>query len=366
MMTSLFEHGLFSATLAEGGALRDFIFGTGGSGHHSETVEETFIWIFWIALFFFVMLMALTALWSFQYRRRGTPVALVSSSHNTVLETMWTVIPLGILAVMFFKGFKGYLDMVVSPAGAIEMDVRAAKWDWRIIYPNGAESTDRVKLGSGKESPIFYMPAETPVKLKMISSDVIHSFFVPDFRGKFDVMPNRYTYYGFNSGAIKGDKKLTEGPFAGTPYEDHWLFCAEYCGDSHSEMAAQIRLVPRDAWTKIVDSFNGAGLTPPEKGKRIYTIQCASCHTVDGSKNTGPSWKDIFGKTETFTDGSTAVVDEQYVRESIYEPAKKLVAGYGPQMASFKGILSEDDVAAIIEYMKTISANYKPAGGDKK
>lgn len=365
MMTSLFEHDLLSATLAEGNALRDFIFGTGGTGHHAEMVEETFAWIFWISAFFFVVLMGLTVLWSVQYKRRATPVALVSSSHNTVLETLWTVIPLGILAVMFFKGFQGYLDLSVAPAGAIEMDVRAAKWDWRIIYPNGAESTEREKLGSAKEIPIFYMPAETPVKLRMVSNDVLHSFWVPDFRGKFDVMPNRYTYYGFTSGPIKGEKKLEAGPFAGTPYQDHWLFCAEYCGDSHSEMAAVVRMVPRETWAKIVDSWSGAGLTPVEKGKRLYTIQCASCHSIDGSKNTGPSWKDAFGKTETFTDGTSGVVDDAYVRESIYEPAKKLVAGYGPQMASFKGILSEDDVAAIIEYMKTISVNHKPAEGQK-
>lgn len=366
MMTSLFGHGLAHPTLAEGGALHDFIFGTTGSGEHAAIVDDTFIWIFWIAAFFFVLLMTLTVLWSIQYKRRGTPVALVSASHNTVLETLWTVIPLGILAVMFFKGFEGYLGLAIAPAGAIEMDVRAAKWDWRIIYPNGAESVDRDKLLSGKEIPIFYMPAETPVKLRMISSDVIHSFYVPDFRGKFDVMPNRYTFYGFTSGPIKGDKKLQSGPFAGTPYEDHWLFCAEYCGDSHSEMAGLIRLVPRDVWAKIIDGFSGAGLTPAEKGKRIHTIQCASCHTVDGSKSTGPSWKDTYGKTESFTDGSTALVDDQYIRESIYEPSKKIVAGYGPQMQPFKGILSEDDVSAVIEYMKTISANYKPAESEKK
>ncbi|MBL8761963.1 MAG: c-type cytochrome, partial [Phycisphaerae bacterium] len=167
-------------------------------------------------------------------------------------------------------------------------------------------------------------------------------------------------------GPIKGGATLTDGPFPGTPYEDHWLFCAEYCGDSHSEMAGIIRLVPRDVWAKVVDGWSSAGLTPVEKGKRLHTIQCASCHSIDGSKNTGPSWKDVYGKTETFADGSSGVADDQYIRESIYEPAKKLVAGYGPQMQSFKGILSEDDVAAIIEYMKTISVHAKPAEGEKK
>ncbi|MBL8761185.1 MAG: cytochrome c oxidase subunit II, partial [Phycisphaerae bacterium] len=246
MMSSFFEHGTVNAILAEGGALHEYIFGTRGSGDHTAQVDATFLWIFWVAAFFFVVLMGLTLLWSIQYRRRGTPVAPVSSSHNTVMETLWTVIPLGILAIMFFKGFKGYLEMSIAPAGAIEMDVRGAKWDWRVIYPNGAESTARARLGSGKEIPVFYMPAETPVKLRMISSDVLHSFWIPDFRGKFDVMPNRYTSYSFTSGPIKGGATLTDGPFPGTPYEDHWLFCAEYCGDSHSEMAGIIRLVPRD------------------------------------------------------------------------------------------------------------------------
>lgn len=366
MMISESGNGVFAgATLGEVGPLQKFVFGGSGSGPHAATVNETFWWVFWISLAFFVLLMGLTVLWSVQYRRRGTPVAEVSASHNTILETMWTVIPLGILAVMFFKGFQGYLELAIAPAGAIEMDVRAAKWDWRIIYPNGAESTERFQLKSGKEIPIFYMPAETPVKLRMISSDVIHSFYVPDFRGKFDVMPNRYTSYTFQSGAIDSATKVEKGPLAGMPYEDHWLFCAEYCGDSHSEMAGVIRLVPREAWLKVVDGFSGAGLSPAQKGKRLHTIQCASCHSVDGTKNIGPSWKDIYGKTETFTDGSSALVDDQYIRESILEPGKKIVAGFGTQMQSFKGILGEDDIAAIIEYMKTISVHAKPADAGK-
>lgn len=329
---------------------------------HAPPVDSLFMLIFWISTFFFVVLMALMVLFVVKYRRRPGVPAPVSASHNTILELAWTIIPLAILAVFFFKGFWGYMDRAVAPGQSIELNLEASKWVWAVTYPNGESTPETVHLGAS-DIPVFYVPAETPVMMKMSSKDVMHSFWVPDFRGKFDVFPNRYTNYWFRAnqpppGAQTLEYKDKSGRY---PYEDHWVFCAEYCGDKHSEMAAIIRVVPYAAYRKVVyDEWAGAK-PPVEVGKIIFKTKCASCHTVDGSKNIGPTWKDMYGHAVQFNDGSglseeqmTGAGFDNYVRESIIAPAAKVVAGYPNQMTSFAG-MSEVQINGIIAYIKSIS-----------
>ncbi len=335
-------------------------------GVHGNDSDELFMDIWWLSVFFFVVLMVLMVYWTIKYRRRSGTIAQPSASHNTPLEVAWTVIPLGILAVIFFRGFHGYMNHAVAPAGAIELDLQAQKWDWLVTYPDGETSPVKKRVGD-KDVPIFVVPAGVPIRMKMHSIDVIHSFWVPDFRGKFDVMPNRYTSYWFQADQPNPDPtnvpmKLSDGTEF-TAYEDHWIFCAEYCGDSHSEMTGIIRAVPEDVYKKVLKGWGTDGLSPVELGKRMWATRCSSCHSNDGKTGTGPTWQNIYGHEVEFTDG-TKLTGEQlsddveyanYLRESILYPSKRIVKGYPNQMASFQGLLDEKQIVGIIAYIKTLS-----------
>lgn len=350
-------------TLGQKG-LEDVFFRPGSAADvHSAETDGLFLMIFWISTFFFVMLMVLMVIFVVKYRRRPGRIAPSSASHNTILELAWTIIPLMILAVMFFKGFWGYMNRVVAPGTAIQLDLVAQKWNWTVTYPNGESSPETLTLGASDNIPVFYVPANLPVMLKMTSLDVMHSFWVPDFRSKFDVFPNRYTNYWFTAQAPgPGAATLEHKDGTRFPYEDHWLFCAEYCGDKHSEMAGIIRVVSETDYKKIVYEAWGAAKPPAEIGRTIWKTRCASCHSVDGSRNIGPTWQNLYGHEVAFTDGSvrsaedmSGVAFDNYVRESILAPAAKIVAGFPNQMSSFAGQLSEAQINGVIAYIKSIS-----------
>lgn len=339
-------------------------------GQHSDWL---FFWIFAISTFFFVLLMALMAYFTLVYRRRPGAAPQRSAAHNTMLELSWSVIPTILLVWFFFEGFWGFAGAAVAPSNGPELMVTGKKWAWTVLYPNGAVSpettaaraiadgsTVTIKDGDPKaalESPIFVVPAKTPVRLKMISEDVLHAFWIPDLRVKFDVVPNRYTTMWFDTLSIEGNNRLPDG----TPYQDHWVFCAEYCGTNHSEMYAVIRVVPPDAYTRIIEAWNKPTGTPAERGEKLYKIKgCNACHSVDGSKNVGPTWKDLYGHEVKFTDGTTlaeadmtGVNFDNYIRESVFAPAKRIVAGFPNQMQSYQGKITEEELSYLIAYMKS-------------
>ena len=176
----------------------------------------------------------------------------------------------------------------------------------------------------------------------MSSVDVIHSFFVPDFRVKKDVVPNRYTVVWF------------EAPEPG----EHVVFCAEYCGDGHSRMLSKVKVVDRaefDAWVAEQKAASG-GLSSAERGAKLFKSKgCTGCHSTDGSPMLGPTMKGLYGKQEKFTDGTTAAVDDNYLRESLMVPAAKVVEGFAPQMPPYQGQLDDDEVNDLIDYIKSLS-----------
>ncbi|MDX2131684.1 MAG: cytochrome c oxidase subunit II [Planctomycetota bacterium] len=330
--------------------------------------DEMFIWLWWFCVVWFVGLMALMAYWVVKYRRRPGKIAPMSPSHNTRLEIAWTVIPSLFLVYMFFKGFKGYIGQLLAPGDAIVMNVTGAKWYWQLTYPNGAESPATARPGA-KDIPVFYFPAKTNIQLKMQSKDVLHAFWVPDFRVKQDVIPNRFTTLWFNAegpgpGAAvhptpsegSAEAKRTDViALAGVPYTEHILFCAEYCGTEHSEMAALIRIVPDDAYRRWVEAI-GTPSDPVELGRKQWRLKCASCHTIDGSPNTGPTWLNAYGATHEMTNGEQVTVDDAYILESIMEPSKRVVKGFeNGNMPSFRGLLTPTQVDGIIQFMKSIS-----------
>lgn len=324
--------------------------------------DGLFMMIFWFSAFFFVLLMGLMVFWTIKYRRRPGVPAPTSPHHNTPLEIIWTVVPSSALLVIFLFGFQGYLDKMVAPPQALELRVSGYKWAWDVAYPSGVRSTEVQYLEEsedgtlrGNEYPIIYVPEDTAVSLRMSSQDVIHAFWIPAFRTKVDVYPNRYTGYTFHTPKVGSDETVWDGKDEkDIPGIDMWVFCAEYCGDDHSRMAATIRVVPQEIYEAKLQSFESTG-DPIIDGMNIHKIRCATCHTLDGTPGTGPSWLNLYGSEGKMADGSTVTKDPNYIRESILVPGAKVVAGYPASMPPFQGQLDETQLDAVIAFMRSIS-----------
>ncbi len=296
----------------------------------TDFVDPAFNLFFWISIFFFGIICFLIVLFTFKYlRRRPEQLASAQITHNLKLELTWTLIPLVIVMALFFVGIKGYFKMRVPPSGFMQVNVTGQKWSWSFAYPSGAVNDTLV------------VPVNTPVKLVMTSKDVIHSFFIPAFRTKADVLPNRYHALWFQA--------TRTGVF---PVE-----CTQYCGTSHSYMWTAVKVVDPDNYKAWLDNASdpAKGKTPAEFGALLYTKRgCSACHSIDGSRIVGPSWKGIFGRQENCGPAGMVMVDEAYLRESMMEPAAKVVNGYQPVMPTYKGVLTDREVDAITAYIKTL------------
>ncbi|MDF1544283.1 MAG: cytochrome c oxidase subunit II [bacterium] len=296
----------------------------------ASDVDALFNFIFYASAVFFSIVVGLSILFVIRYRRRGDEPATSQVAHNNLLEIVWTVIPTILVLIVFFWGFKDYVRLYVVPHDALEIKVTAQKWFWSFDYAEGASSVNELVV-----------PVGHPIKLLMSSKDVIHSFAVPQFRIKMDVLPNRYTVAWFEA--------VDTGSYN--------IFCTEYCGKGHSEMLGTIRVLPAEesaAWIEA-NSNMGKGLSLEEFGAMLYKKKaCVTCHSIDGSKNTGPTFKGTFGSQEKLKDGSSVIVDENYIRESLLNPKAKVVEGYEPVMPTYQGILKDRQVDALIEYIKTL------------
>lgn len=331
----------------QGGPLEQTIFRTSGQNVQAVMTDGLFLLILWFSVFFFVLLMGLMIYWVIKYRRRPGVPAEVSASHNGPLEIFWTVVPSSALLVIFLAGFQGYMTKVVAPTNAIQLNVSGIKWDWSITYPNGEQSAYSLPMGTKPAVKIFVLPEDTPVQLLMQSRDVIHSFWVPDYRTKMDLYPNRYTTYTFQTEKLNPDEL----------YRDHWIFCAEYCGNSHSEMYGIFRVVSRENYDRILADWNTGNLSCEDLGKFVYQGNCVSCHSVDGTRVIGPTWLGSFGTTRALEGGGQAVIDENYIRESILYPQAKRAAGFeGQVMTSFLGQLTDQQIEGVICYIKALAA----------
>lgn len=296
----------------------------------AAAVDRIFDLILWIAVFFFVLIVGLMVLFVVRYRRReGREDAEKSALHNTALEITWTVIPILIVIAIFAWGFKAYLDMNVAPANSYEVLVTGQKWKWLFTYPNGHVDEN------------LHVPVDVPVRLVMTSEDVIHGFYVPAFRLKRDVVPGRYVRIWFR--AVKTG--------------EHQIYCTQYCGTGHSDMWAKVVVHEPggfERWLEEASDFLKR-MSPAEAGERLYrTRGCAQCHAVNGTVGTGPTLSKLFGHQVALEGGKTVVADENYVRESILEPQAKVVLGFQPVMPTFKGHLTDQEITAIIEYLKTL------------
>jgi cytochrome c oxidase subunit 2 len=263
-----------------------------------------------------------------KFRRTSEDQKTPHISHNSTLEFLWSFIPFLVFMAAFVWGWIVYMGLRTMPEDALEVQVQGQKWSWTFTYKNGRS------VGSE-----FYVPVHQDVRLVMASSDVLHSFYVPAFRYKQDVIPGRYTSIWF-----RAEK---EG--------DYQVFCAEYCGDGHSAMMAKIHVVPRSKFEEWLGNEPYKGLAPAQIGQNVYTSRCIACHDLTDQRKVGPGWKGIWGKQEQLEGGTSVVVDENYVRESIVDPNAKIVLGFPKGvMPTFAGQLSDQEIMGVIEMMKTL------------
>lgn len=323
------------------------IFGEQGASQFARDTDGVFMWIFWFSTFWFVLLMGLMVFWVIKYRRRPGVPPQRSSHHNTPLELAWTILPSIFLGYMFYVGFQGYINNLVAPTNAEQIDVMGQKWSWSITYDNGAAPPEKMLIGR-MDSPIIYVPVGRPVQFRMTSKDVLHSFWIPDFRFKLDVLPNRYSSFWIEA----------EEP------GDHLLFCAEYCGDSHSEMAGMIRAVPAAEYDALKAKWLEEQQSgPPDvMGKFLAEGKggCIACHSVDGSAGIGPTWLNAWGYEVELADGTSIPADDpdawdNYIRESIINPNAKVHKGFAPVMTPFPNVFSDEELGYLIAYIKSLS-----------
>ena len=318
-------------------------------GASANVAHHDFMWSFilWTTIIFSVIVIGLMGWFLIRYRARSEdepdPTNVVT--HSTTLEITWTVIPTCIVLVMFTLGFRGFLESTVAPPSAETVKVNGIMWSWSFTYPNGTVTPD------------LHLAKDRPVRFDLVSGDVLHSLYIPAFRLKKDVVPGRINSYWV--------EPTEEGVYE--------LFCAEYCGQLHSQMGAKVFVYDEsdydDALSKFGDLYTDFVTGEPrpleDAGKAIWAARgCQGCHSINGAAGTGPTWKGLWGAERQFTDGTSAVADENYVQESIYYPQRHIVQGYRNAMPSYAGQLTDKDVSAVIAFLKILADTGDGAGGE--
>ena len=291
------------------------------------------------ALYFFLLGMTVTGLvlvgailvtFSLRYRKAVHPVA-TQIEGSTLLEATWTIIPLGIFLVAFVWGALLYFRIYTPPVNSMNIYIVGKQWMWKAEHPGGQH-----------EINALHVPTGQPIQLTMISQDVFHSFSIPDFRIKREVIPGRYSTVWFE---------------ATTPGTYH-LFCTQYCGTNHSAMIGEVTaLSPADykKWTQ--ESTSGMSLA--QNGERLFaSMGCNACHNGTAAAR-GPNLAGVYGSKLTLTNGAQVLVNEAYLRDAILNPSQHVTAGFAPIMPTYQGQISEDGLIDIVEYLKTLNTNYR-------
>ncbi|MCC6466250.1 MAG: cytochrome c oxidase subunit II [Planctomycetes bacterium] len=296
--------------------------------------DFTFFLILGVCAVFFFLITGASAWFVLKYRKRAGHKEQATSTHNTTLEIAWSAIPTVLLMVFFGVSTYWYWHMVNPPMNEKSLDVavEGRKWKWWFEY-KGEPFKSPARVAD------LYVVKDTPVRLSMVSPDVIHSFFVPAFRVKQDVVPGRINRLWF--------KPTQVGTFR--------LYCTEYCGQDHSEMTAWVHVFETEAEMvqAVIKAADTKSIPPEELGPRLYAENCASCHSKDGKAGLGPTFKGLLGSQREFEGGTTATADEAYVRESLSDPKAKVVKGFNPVMPEFKQ-LQAHEVDALILYLKSL------------
>jgi len=307
-------------------------------------VDALYFFLIAVSTFFGLLIACLILAFAFRYRRRKENLEATQIEGSLALEGLWTLIPFCIAMVIFVWSASVYFAIARAPEDALEVFVVGKQWMWKLQHMEGRREINEL-----------HVPVGRPVKLTMTSEDVIHSFYVPAFRVKADVLPGRYTMVWF------------EPTKPGT----YHLFCAEYCGTEHSQMIGKIvAMEPADyqAWLTVRDTsvklgegpVDMSGLPPAVRGAELFKRNgCTTCHAVTASDHpasmTGPPLYGVYGRRVSFEGGREAVADETYLRRSILDPTADVVRGFKPMMPTYKSRLSEEDVLALIAYIKSLA-----------
>jgi cytochrome c oxidase subunit II len=296
-------------------------------------VDGLYIFLIAVTAFFSLLIGTLVVVFAIKYHRRSPDEVATEVHESGVLEIVWTLIPFGLVLVIFAWGTSVYFRITRPPANAIDIYVTAKQWMWKLQHTDGR-----------REMNELHVPVGVPVRLTMASEDVIHSFYVPAFRFKRDVVPGRFSMAWFE---------------ASKPGKYH-LFCAEFCGTRHSNMIGWVYVMkPADYQAWLAGGAPGESLAVAGS-KRFVEHACNTCHgDVPGAR--GPSLAGLFGKEVHLASGQTVVADESYIRESIVNSQAKLVAGYPPIMPTFQGLISEEGLLQLVAYIKSLSSA-PPAG----
>jgi cytochrome c oxidase subunit II len=290
-------------------------------------VDALYFFLLAVSAFFVVLIAVMILFFAVKYRRRsenehGTPI-----HGGLILETVWTIIPLGLALVMFVWSADIYFQAYQPPKGnSISVYVLAKQWMWKFQHMDGQREINEL-----------HVPVNQKIKLIMTSQDVIHSFFVPDFRIKMDVLPGRYRTLWFQA----------------TEPGTYHLFCAEYCGTGHSRMVGQVIVMkPADYQAWIAGGVGNDTLAAA--GEKLFTdLSCITCHNAESGAR-GPVLNGLFNQKIRLQSGQTVVADDAYLRESIMDPAAKVAAGYQPIMPTYQGLVNEEQLLELIEYIKTL------------
>ena len=303
----------------------------------AKRVDALYGFLVSVSGFFAVLIAVLVVTFAIRYRRRS-PGDRPAPIHGSLrLELLWTVIPFGLAMVMFSWGASVYVSMARPPDDALTVFVVGKQWMWKLQHVEGRREINEL-----------HVPVGRAVRLTMTSEDVIHSFFVPAFRIKQDVIPGRYTTAWF------------EATKPGT----YHLFCAEYCGTQHSGMIGQVVVMEPAEYQAWLSGGAPTGSMASKGAALFEQLGCITCHRGD-SGGRGPQLAGVFGKPVRLQTGESVVADESYLRESILNPQAKVVAGFQPIMPTFKGLVSEEGIMQLIAYIKeqgTVSGEQAAAG----
>jgi len=298
------------------------------ASEQAAQVDGIYFFMVAITAFFSLLIAILIVVFAIKFRRRNDDEIGVAIHGSLALELLWTFIPLGIAMVMFAWGAKVFFDLYRPPAGAMEIFVVGKQWMWKAQHADGQREINEL-----------HVPIGRPVKLIMGSEDVIHSYYIPAFRVKADVIPGRYNSLWFT---------------ATKPGRYH-LFCAEYCGTKHSGMIGWITAMePADyqAWL----AGGPATASPVAAGEKLFNdLACNTCHQ-SGPQGRAPVLAGLFGKQVELQGGATVVMDESYIRESIVNPQAKVVQGYQPIMPTFQGLVTEEQLLQLIAYVRSLGS----------
>ena len=300
----------------------------------ASRVDNLYFFLLATSGFFAVVVIVLVTFFAIKYRRRHPDEEGVPIHGSLALELIWTGIPFVLAMVMFVWGASVYFALARVPDQSLDVYAVGKQWMWKFQHREGQREINEL-----------HVPVDTPIRVLMTSEDVLHDLYFPNFRTKMDALPGRYTQLWF------------EATKTGTFH----IFCAEYCGTKHSGMIGHVVVMPQADYQVWLGGGAAEG-TLAQRGEKLFTqFACITCHRSD-SQGRGPVLNGLLGSTVHFGDGSTLTADAAYVRESILNPTAKVVAGFQPLMPTFQGQVTEEQILALTEYIKSMPAT-PGAGG---